>query len=283
MKTVETPASAASYRKAEPWSCLHRKFDAARIGQRNGMEEGEMKEPLRMRAATEGLVLFGAGGPLVADVEETIARRGLDLRALIRNRPGPCLVLDAGKLVDVADFQGPFDGIGFLCPLFTPANRRVAANEALSIGLRPAVALVDPTAIVAASASFGPGTYVNAGCIVGAATQVGRFAIVNRATSIGHHGWVGDFASVGPGVVCAGQVTIKAAALIGAGAVVMPGITIGERAVVAPGTIVVRDVPDDNLAAGNPMRLRGRSGEGRRGQLLSPGMGANQGLSTDGG
>jgi len=43
---------------------------------------------------------------------------------------------------------------------------------------------------------------------------------------------------------------------IGGGSVIRPGVTIGNRVVVAAGSVVVDDVPDDVLVAGNPARVK---------------------------
>ena len=42
---------------------------------------------------------------------------------------------------------------------------------------------------------------------------------------------------------------------IGGGAVVLPGVTIGDRSVVGAGSVVVRSVPADCVAVGNPARV----------------------------
>ncbi len=180
------------------------------------------------------LVLFGAGGPLGPELEESCRRAGLALTAILRNRAVPDFALDASLL---ADASSAFAGAGFLCPLFTPAHRRIAAAEAEALGLIPAAALLDPTAITAASASFGPGCYVNAGAIIGAAARLGRFVLVNRGASLGHHAEVGDFASIGPGAVIAGQVRIGAGSVLG------------------PGAVLLRDLPPRATALGNPARI----------------------------
>src|SRR5690349_22847890 len=53
-------------------------------------------------------------------------------------------------------------------------------------------------------------------------------------------------------------VTVCDGARIGARAIVLPGVSIGSRSVVAAGAIVTRDVPADNLVAGQPARaIRG--------------------------
>jgi maltose O-acetyltransferase len=41
---------------------------------------------------------------------------------------------------------------------------------------------------------------------------------------------------------------------IGGGAIVLPGVTIGDRAVVGAGSVVVKNVPADVVAVGNPCR-----------------------------
>jgi len=48
---------------------------------------------------------------------------------------------------------------------------------------------------------------------------------------------------------------IKKGAKIGANATILPGIVIGENALVGAGSVVVRDVPDGAVVAGNPARF----------------------------
>lgn len=35
----------------------------------------------------------------------------------------------------------------------------------------------------------------------------------------------------------------------------MPGVTIGDNTVIAGGSVVVKDIPENSLVAGNPCRL----------------------------
>ncbi len=48
---------------------------------------------------------------------------------------------------------------------------------------------------------------------------------------------------------------IKKGAKIGANATLLPGIVIGENALVGAGSVVVKDVPDGAVVAGNPARI----------------------------
>jgi acetyltransferase-like isoleucine patch superfamily enzyme len=48
---------------------------------------------------------------------------------------------------------------------------------------------------------------------------------------------------------------IRAGAKIGANATILPGVTIGRNALVGAGSVVVEDVPDGKVVAGNPARV----------------------------
>ena len=51
---------------------------------------------------------------------------------------------------------------------------------------------------------------------------------------------------------------------IGGGVIVCPGVTIGARSVIGAGSVVVRDIPADVLAVGNPCRVVRSLGHARR-------------------
>ncbi|WP_283949815.1 DapH/DapD/GlmU-related protein [Limobrevibacterium gyesilva] len=196
------------------------------------------------------VILFGSGSPVIVDVEETCARRGWTVTAVVKNVAGPDYASDPARIVPAACGMDPHAAV--VLPIFSPANRRLAQEHAAALGARAFPALVDPTSVLPRAIALDEGVYVNAGCIIGAASRIGRFAFINRGASLGHHLELGAFASVGPGVVAAGQVSIGEAAMIGAGAVILPGVRIGAEAVVAAGAVVRRDVPDGATVAGHP-------------------------------
>ncbi len=49
-----------------------------------------------------------------------------------------------------------------------------------------------------------------------------------------------------------GPITIKKGAWIGAGAIILKGVTVGEGAVIGAGSVVSKDVPPNEIWAGNP-------------------------------
>jgi sugar O-acyltransferase (sialic acid O-acetyltransferase NeuD family) len=204
---------------------------------------------------SRGIVIFGAGSPVVADIEESIARASLTVVAAVQNMPGDVYVLDRSRLIALGDVTPEMVVSPFVVPLFGPGNRQSAAADALDHGFREPYSLIDPTAICPRSLEYGPGLYVNAGCAIGAGSRFDRFVFVNRAASIGHHAEFGAFVSIGPGAVLAGQVRVGAGSVIAVGAVVLPKVSIGANAVVGAGAVVTKDVPDHCLVVGNPARI----------------------------
>ena len=204
---------------------------------------------------TKGVVIYGVGSPLLVDVEESLFRAGIRVRAGVQNWPGESFL---SAHIEALNHDGLPDDIKtfpFIVPLFTPGNRQLAALEAERLGFRQPLSLIDPSVALPRVIRFDPGLYVNAGCSLGAASDFGPFVLINRGAGIGHHARFAGFVSIGPGVVIGGQVTIGKGSVIGAGAVVLPTITIGENAVVGAGAIVTRDVPDRSIVVGNPARV----------------------------
>jgi sugar O-acyltransferase (sialic acid O-acetyltransferase NeuD family) len=204
---------------------------------------------------SRGIVIYGAGSPVVADIEESIARAGLTVIAAVRNVPGDVYLLDRSCLVELTDLSRETIDSPFIVPLFGPGNRQTAAAEAIDHGFREPYSLIDPTAICPRSLEHGPGLYVNAACAIGAGSRFDRFVFINRGASVGHHAEFGAFVSIGPGAVLAGQIRVGTGSVIAAGAVVLPKVSIGANAVVGAGAVVTKDVPDHRLVVGNPARI----------------------------
>jgi sugar O-acyltransferase (sialic acid O-acetyltransferase NeuD family) len=201
------------------------------------------------------VVLFGVGSSLVVEYAETCARLGIRIAAGVKNREGESFLDGEDRVVGPSNLDRSLLGLACFCPMFIPANRHAAAQEAVSVGFSFEQALVDPTSVIARTTNVGGGTYVNAACVIGARTAIGRQVVVNRGASIGHHVQVHDFASIGPGVVTGAFVEVGAGASIGAGAVLLPKLRIGAHAVVGAGAVVTKDVPARTLVTGNPARV----------------------------
>ena len=57
------------------------------------------------------------------------------------------------------------------------------------------------------------------------------------------------------GLECAKPISIGCDVWVGGAAVINPGVTIGDRSVIGAGSVVVKDIPADVFAAGNPCKV----------------------------
>ncbi len=126
-------------------------------------------------------------------------------------------------------------------------------------GFEPAT-LVDPSSVIAPSASVGAGSYVAPHAFVGPEARVGRHVLVNVGASIGHHSEMGDFGQVCPGGRVSGNARLGVGAFVGSNGVVAPGIQVGEWATVGAASLAARDVPPRFSAIGVPARMVGVPG-----------------------
>jgi sugar O-acyltransferase (sialic acid O-acetyltransferase NeuD family) len=202
------------------------------------------------------VVAFGIGSPILVDVEESLFRAGFSLRAGVSNVDGPHFLADASKVVFVQDISNELRACGFIVPLFTPAHRQSAEQQARAVGFSRAVTVLDPTSILPRNFVCGNGSYINSGCSFGGAIVLGEFVFVNRGVNIGHHFTCEDFVSIGPGAVIAGQVHIGKGSFIGAGATILPKLRIGSNSVIGAGAVVTRDVPDNCMVVGRAAEIK---------------------------
>jgi sugar O-acyltransferase (sialic acid O-acetyltransferase NeuD family) len=137
-------------------------------------------------------------------------------------------------------------------------TRRIELGElAQHQGIKLAI-LIDPTAVVSATAEIGAGSVVMANVVINANARIGAHCILNTACTIDHDGELGHGAQIGPGVNAAGDVTIGEKSLVGVGASLIPGVRVGRDAIVGAGAVVTGDVPDRVTVAGVPARPIGQ-------------------------
>jgi sugar O-acyltransferase (sialic acid O-acetyltransferase NeuD family) len=112
--------------------------------------------------------------------------------------------------------------------------------------------LVHPSSVVAASATLSNGLQLEALSVLASCTSIGFAVNIKRSSSIGHHCVLEDYVTINPGVTISSNVRVGTQTMIGAGTVVRDGISIGRNCVIGMGSVVLKDLPDDVVAYGNP-------------------------------
>ena len=160
----------------------------------------------------------------------------------------------------------------------------VAPDATIGSGTRIwGLAQVRERAVVGTECTIGRGVYIGPGVTLGSRVKVQNLAQVYEPAT------VEDGVFIGPGVVLTNDqypravrpdgepcsaadwepvgVDLRTGSSIGAGAVCVAPVEVGRWAMVAAGAVVVHDVPDFALVAGNPARRIGWVG--RAGRRLS--------------
>ena len=173
------------------------------------------------------------------------------------------LSADAGRLnghacplpivADPAAFE-PQPGDALLLAIGIPQIRREVAESLLAKGAE-FLTLIHPTAIVAPSASIGPGSIVCPYAIVSDAASVGRFVLLNYQSSLGHDASAGDFAVLSPYATLGGGASVGEDVFMGMHSSVGPGKRVGARSKVSANSCALSDAPPDSLIFGAPGRV----------------------------
>ena len=121
-------------------------------------------------------------------------------------------------------------------------------------GLKP-LTVQHPTAIVSANAIIGDGCQLLPGCIINAGARLGLNVIVNSGAIVEHDCTIGNHVHLATGAKLAGTVQVGSGAHIGAGATIRQCLVIGAEAIVGAGSVVVKDVPANQIVVGVPAKI----------------------------
>ena len=126
------------------------------------------------------------GSPLAVEYEATCARLGIEIVAAVKNRPVKEYLSNCRRIILPEEVTGELASVPFVTPLFTPANRKVAVAEAVTIGLSAA----PPCWIRLRSSLHRSLRCRNLRQRVGddwCLRQIGTHVVLNRSASLGHH------------------------------------------------------------------------------------------------
>jgi sugar O-acyltransferase (sialic acid O-acetyltransferase NeuD family) len=194
------------------------------------------------------VVVVGAGGH-AGDVAELAHRAGWWVDHFTADHPAQ---LDLGRHVltpiEIDDQRPCLLGIGY------PQPRAEVSARYAAWPVAPPV--IDPTAVVASSATIDEGSTIFWQASVAPRCELATHVLVSYGATVGHDCLVGYCSSVMPGANISGDVSIGDRVLIGAGAVIREGVTVGDDAIVGAGAVVLEDVPAGAMVLGVPARKR---------------------------
>jgi sugar O-acyltransferase (sialic acid O-acetyltransferase NeuD family) len=158
-------------------------------------------------------------------------------------------------IIDSPDDYRPQAGDACLLAIGIPRIRRAVADSLHDRGVQ-FLTLIHPSAIVAPSASIGPGSIICPHVIVSDQASLGRCVLMNYHSSIGHDASVGDFGVLSPYATLGGHAHIHEDVFMGLHATVGPGKTVGARSKISANSCALADAPPDSIIYGSPGRIR---------------------------
>ena len=201
------------------------------------------------------VLFYGIASSYTYECAEIALRAGMWIAGYIHNQNTDNYPRDLKPLYLLDQINECVRDIPVIIPLITPGFRKLLEEEILGHGFNSFFNLVHPSAIIAASVKWREGFNVNAGVVIGTNTIAGKHVLVNRSVSIGHDVQIEDYVTFGPGCVIGGVSRICEGAFIGINATVLPKVTVGSNSVVGGGAVVISNVPDNTIVAGNPARI----------------------------
>ncbi|MCD4651263.1 MAG: acetyltransferase [Candidatus Cloacimonetes bacterium] len=116
-------------------------------------------------------------------------------------------------------------------------------------------AIIHPSACVAKDVIIGTGTVVMAGTVINPGTTIGDFCIINTGAVVDHDCNIGSYSSIAPGSILGGNVNIGKYSAVSLGANIIHGKVVGSHTVIGASAVVLKNIPDNVVAYGNPCQI----------------------------
>lgn len=119
---------------------------------------------------------------------------------------------------------------------------------------------IHPSVILAPDITLGEESiYMLQGNCIMPFTVIGNYFMMNMGCTIGHHVTIYEGVFISSGARIGASIHIKNDAYFGTGCIVKTGVeTIGSSAIIGAGAVVLKNVDDNTVVAGNPARVLDR-------------------------
>ncbi len=203
------------------------------------------------------LLLIGGGGHCHSVLDSVFALNIYDKIGIIDNVDSPYLgvpVIGTDEDVPILFKDGWTDAFITVGSVGNTKIRKRLYKMIKNIGLFVPT-IIDPTSIITKDVSIDEGTFIGKRSVVNTSSLIGKCAIINTGAVIEHDCKIGAFSHISPGAILCGQVYVGSDSHIGAGTMVRQFVKIGNNSLIGMGSVVIRDIPSNVKAYGNPCKV----------------------------
>lgn len=163
--------------------------------------------------------------------------------------------LNGYNVVGTSGDIGKFPDAYLVCAVGSSKVRKkiVEGIKSANPGRKFAV-LIDPSVEMSDYVEIGDGSIICAHTIITVNIKIGENVIMNLNCTVGHDAVIGDYVTLYPDANVSGITTVGECTELGTGMQVIQGKTIGSGTIVGAGAVVIRDIPDNCTAVGNPAK-----------------------------
>lgn len=190
------------------------------------------------------LFIYGSGGHSLV-VKDIAKRCGYEEIEIIDNL--------SEKYKSIEEIKDKTD-IPFFVAIGNNKTRKEIFDRLRDNGFR-LVNLIDPSSIVSPTVTICEGVLIMPNVIVNSKAKLEKGVILNTSCLIEHECTIRAFVHISPNVALAGNVEIKKNTHIGIGSSCIQGLTIGSNCIIGAGSVVIKDIPNNVKAFGNPCKI----------------------------
>ena len=123
--------------------------------------------------------------------------------------------------------------------------------------------LAHPTASIGAGTQIDEGAIVQFGSFVSCKAKIGANCLIQNMSTVGHDSIIGSDTVISAFAFIGGACSVGERTYIGASVSVKEKIVIGADSIIGIGSVVLRDIPENVIAFGNPARPMKNNDRGR--------------------
>lgn len=136
-----------------------------------------------------------------------------------------------------------------------PKQKKSLLDKLESINHEHYVTLIHPLAWISSRVRIGKGSIIYPGVHIDVDVNIGEFCLFNKLATVGHDTNIDSFVTLSPSVNIGGFNNIGKGVEFGINSASIQCINFGEWTIIGGGSMVIKDLPDNVVAAGVPAKI----------------------------